>query len=157
MEPGDRIVIKSAFVRKKGLNFDNKGKPVSVMAIKAVGEIIENPGDGHRLKVNWTRLDPPREWYFYTHQSTVWEVTPDSGAIPWAAKALIEFTFENKSQEYRAFLEGPWRKTYVDPWNDFIRRAREYVDSGRLEKEELDYKRKVGERYAVFVYGVIHQ
>ena len=148
MEPGDRIAIKSTFVRKKGLNFNNKGKPVSVMAIKAVGEIIENPGDGHRVKVNWTRLDPQREWYFYTHQYTVWEVTPDSGAIPWAAKALIEFTFENKSQEYRAFLEGPWRKTYIDPWDDFIRRAREYVDSGRLEKEELDYKRKVGERYA---------
>ena len=101
--------------------------------------------------MNWTRLDPQREWYFYTHQYTVWEVTPDSGAIPWAAKALIEFTFENKSQEYRAFLEGPWRKTCVDPWDDFIHRAREYVDyvdSGRLEKEELHYKRKVGERYA---------
>lgn len=55
MERGDRIAIKSTYIRKNEVDFDNKGKPVSVMAIKAVGEITENPGDGHRVKVNWTR------------------------------------------------------------------------------------------------------
>ena len=148
MRPGDRIAIKSTYVRKNKIDFDNKGKPVSAMAIKAVGEITENPGDGHRVKVNWTRLEPPREWYFYTSRFTVWEVARGSGTFPWAAEALIEFAFENGPQDYRPFLEGPWRDDYADPWDDFIRRAREYVDSGRLEKEELGYKRKVGERYA---------
>ncbi len=90
MQPGDRIAIKSTYVRKNEIRFDNKGKPVSVMAIKAIGEVIENAGDGHRVKVNWTPLDPLREWYFYTNRFTVWEVVPGSGAIPWAAEALIE-------------------------------------------------------------------
>ena len=56
MQPGDRIAIKSTYVRKNEIRFDNKGKPVSVMAIKAIGEITGNTGDGHRVKVNWTRL-----------------------------------------------------------------------------------------------------
>ena len=137
MEAGDRIAIKSTYVRKNRVDFDNKGKPVSVMAIKAVGEITENSGDGHRVKVNWMRLAPPREWYFYTSRFTVWEVARGSGTFPWAAEALIEFAFENGPQDYRPFLEGPWRDDYADPWDDFIRRAREYVDSGRLEEEEL--------------------
>ena len=49
MQPADRIAIKSAYVRKTGIPFDNKGKAVSVMAIKAIGKITENPGDGHSL------------------------------------------------------------------------------------------------------------
>ena len=51
MQPGDRVAIKSTYVRKKGINFHNAGKPVSVMAIKAVGEITGNLGDGHSVKV----------------------------------------------------------------------------------------------------------
>ena len=34
MQPGDRIAIKSTYVRKHGIDFDNKGKAVSVMAIR---------------------------------------------------------------------------------------------------------------------------
>ena len=105
MRPGDRIAIKSTYVRKDGIKFDNKGKSVSVMAIKAVGEITANPGDGHRVRVNWTRLDPQREWYFYTNRNTIWEVTPDSGSLPWAAEALIKFAFETS----RRITSGSWR------------------------------------------------
>ena len=148
MRPGDRIAIKSTYVRKTGINFDNKGKLVSVMAIKAVGEITENPEDGHNVKVRWTRLNPRREWYFYTNQHTVWEVTPGSGAIPWAAEALIEFAFNNKPQTYKRFVEGPWRDTYTDPWDGFIRRAKEYLSAGRHDEEEIKYKLKVGREYA---------
>ena len=148
MQPGDRIAIKSVYVRRRDIRFDNKGKPVSVMAIKAVGEIIGNPGDGHKVKVNWTRVGPQREWYFYTNRFTVWEVAPDSGLFPWAAEALIKFTFGTEPQDHTPFLEGPWRDRYTDPWDDFIRRAQEYVDSGRLEREETVYKRSVGRDYA---------
>ncbi|MYF26366.1 MAG: AAA family ATPase, partial [Acidimicrobiia bacterium] len=51
---GDRIAIKSAYTKKNDLPFDNRGQSVSVMAIKAVGEVTGNPGDGQRLKVDWT-------------------------------------------------------------------------------------------------------
>jgi 5-methylcytosine-specific restriction protein B len=71
MRPGDRIAIKSSYVRKNNLPFDNRGLSVSVMAVKAIGTIAENPGDGRRIKVNWEPLEPVREWYFYTHRGTV--------------------------------------------------------------------------------------
>ena len=151
MQPGDRIAIKSAYVRKNGIRFDNKGKSVSVMAIKAVGKITENPGDGHSVKVNWTRLDPPREWYFYTNRLTVWEIFPGSGTLPWAAELLIKFAFDNEPQDYKRFLEGPWRDHYTDPWDDFIRRAKEYakeyIDTGLHEKQEIQWKLDIGQRY----------
>ena len=148
MRPGDRIAIKSTYTRKKGFRFDNKGKTVSVMKIKAIGEIAKNHGDGHRLQVNWTRLDPPREWYFYTHQDTVWKVIQGSGTSPRAADALIDFTFANKPQDYKPFLEGPWRDTYTDPWDNFLQRAKQYLRSVSLEEEEIHYKRRMGEEYA---------
>lgn len=147
MRPGDRIAIKATYTRKEGVEFENKGKTVSVMAIKAVGEIAGNPGDGHRVKVNWTRLDPLREWYFYTNRDTVWEVNQGSGTFPWAADALIDFTFADKPQDYKPFLEGPWRDTYTDPWDDFLQRAKQYLDSVSLEEEEIRYKRRIGEEY----------
>ena len=100
------------------------------------------------MKVRWTRLNPQREWYFYTNRRTVWEVAPGSGTLPWAAEALIEFALENKPQNHTLFLEGPWRDSYSDPWDDFMRRARHYVNSGRLEPDEIDYKREVGRVYA---------
>ena len=148
MRPGDRIAIKSTYTRKKGVRFNNRGKDVSVMAIKAVGEITENPGDGHTVKVSWTRLDTPHEWYFYTNRATVWEVNQGSGTLPWAADALINFTFENKPQDYKPFLEGPWSDTYTDPWDNFLRRAKQYLNTVSLEKEEIHYKRRIGEGYA---------
>ena len=46
---GDRIAIKSSYTRKHGLPFDNRGQNVSVMAIKAIGTVKENLGDGRTL------------------------------------------------------------------------------------------------------------
>ena len=148
MRPGDRIAIKSTYTRKKGVSFDNKGKNVSVMAIKAIGEVVENPGDGHRVKVNWARSGPPREWYFYTNRNTVWKVNEGSGTFPWAADALIDFTFADTPQDYKPFLEGPWRETYADQWDDFLRRAQQYLKTVSLEEEEIRYKRRIGYEYA---------
>ena len=75
MRAGDRIAIKATYVRKYDLPFDNRGKSVSVMAIKATGTISENPTGGKRVRVDWTvREDPPREWFFYTNQETIWRL-----------------------------------------------------------------------------------
>ncbi len=104
MRPGDRIAIKSAYIRKNGLPFDNGGKYVSTMAIKARGIITENPGDGCLVHVNWTPLGSKREWYFYTNRNTIWDVLPGQGTIPWAANGLIDFAFADKGQDYDRFL-----------------------------------------------------
>lgn len=148
MRPGDRIAIKSTYTRKHGFRFDNKGKTVSVMAIKAIGEITKNHGDGHRVQVNWMRLDPPREWYFYTHQDTVWEVNQGSGTTPWAADMLIDFAFADEPQDYEPFLKRSSSDTYSDSWDNFLQRAEQYLKTVSLEEEEIRYKRRMGEEYA---------
>ena len=64
MRPGERIAIKSTYTRKRNLPFDNRGESVSVMAIKATGTIMDNLGDGKRVRVDWNNPEtPPREWY----------------------------------------------------------------------------------------------
>jgi len=111
IQPGDRIAIKAAYTRKNKLPFDNRDHTVSTMAIKAIGTVTENPGDGRTLKVDWTPVDPPREWYFYTNRNTVWQVAPGT----WAADALIDFTFENQPQDLDQFRNDPfWRERFGD-------------------------------------------
>ena len=105
IQPGDRIAIKSTYVRKQNLPFDNRGRPVSTMAIKAVGTVTRNLGDGRFLQVDWIPVNPSREWYFYTNRRTVWEVWSGYGEIWWAADDLIRFTFDNKPQDYARFLQ----------------------------------------------------
>ncbi len=113
MQPGDRIAIKYSATRKHYLPFAYGGNVVSVMGIKAIGTITDNLGDGRTVKVDWSPVTPPREWYFYTYRRTVWKVTPGSGTLPWAADGLISFTFEGKEQDYSRFLEA-WKPRGLD-------------------------------------------
>jgi hypothetical protein len=98
MRVGDRIAIKAAYVHKHNLPFDAKGQPVSVMAVKAIGTVTHNEQNGYRVDVDWTAVEPVREWFFYTYRSTIWRVLPDD----WKAEALIRFAFENKHQDIEA-------------------------------------------------------
>jgi len=104
IQEGDRIAIKSAYTRKQGLPFDNEGKSVSVMAIKAVGTVKENFGDGRNLKVRWEPIDPAREWFFYTYQRTVWKVMPGN----WCKDGLIAFAFDGEPQDIERFRNDPF-------------------------------------------------
>ncbi|QOJ31713.1 MAG: AAA family ATPase [Gammaproteobacteria bacterium] len=124
MRPGERIAIKSSYTRKHGLPFDGRGRAVSVMGIKAVGTITENLNDGKRVKVDWARVEPVREWYFYTHRATIWRVLPGE----WMNDALIAFAFDGKPQDVDRFRNEPfWRERYgtTSPekqrfeWTDF--------------------------------------
>ena len=116
MQPGDRIAIKSNYVRKHDLPFDSRNHFVSVMAIKAIGEITKNPGDGHTVKVDWHKVDPVREWYFFTYRATIWRVLPGEN---WHIDALIAFTFHNMQQEIERFRNAPyWRERFGDVMKD---------------------------------------
>ena len=118
MQAGERIAIKSAYTRKKDLPFDNRGNSTSVMAIKAIGDIAENMGDGKRLRVNWQRVSPNREWYFYTYQRAIWKVSPGD----WKTDALIEFSFNNKPQDIDRFCDSPyWRERFATNPEDLKR------------------------------------
>ena len=124
MRPGERIAIKSSYTRKHGLPFDSRGRAVSVMGIKAVGTITENLNDGKRVKVDWAKVEPVREWYFYTHRATIWRVLPGE----WMNDALIAFAFDGRPQDLDRFRNEPfWRERYgtTSPekqrfeWTDF--------------------------------------
>lgn len=112
IEPGDRIAIKATYTKKHRLPFNNRGESTSTMAIKATGVVTQNMGGGRNLRVRWTPMEPHREWYFYTGRTTLWEVTPDSGALAWAATALIDFTFNGAEQDYDRFLRHWFPKWY---------------------------------------------
>ena len=121
VEPGDRIAIKSSYTRKKNLPFDNRGHTVAVMAIKAIGTVKENPGDGRILKVDWEPKNALREWYFMTNRGTIWQV---SSGENWRKDALIGFAFHNKPQDIERFRgELPWREKFGDVKSDEIKFA----------------------------------
>lgn len=107
MQSGQRIAIKATYVRRQNLPFDNAGRPVSVMAIKAIGTITANPGNGTSVSVDWQPGYQQREWYHYTYQQTIWEVYPDKEM----ARRLIAFAFEGADQDYDWFLANltNWR------------------------------------------------
>ena len=116
IQVGDRIAIKATFVRKHDLPFDSRNQFVSVMAIKAIGKVTENSGDGHTVNVDWHKVDPAREWYFYTFRGTVWRVLPRES---WHNDALIGFALENKPQEIARFRNAPfWRERFGDDSTD---------------------------------------
>ncbi len=142
IQPGDRIAIKSSYTRRRDLPFDNRGQVVSVMAIKAIGTVQENLGDGRTLKVDWKPCDPPREWYFYTGRNTVWRVLPGD----WTTDALIQFAFENVPQDISRFRNAPyWRERYGDlspdkkrfGWTRFYQAVADSLLNFRLKRDEL--------------------
>lgn len=109
MRTGEKIAIKAAFVQKRGLPFDNAGKSVSVMSIKATGTILENTGDGKRVRVAWDPPTAPRKWFFYTYRTTLVRVDTTNAM----GRALVAFTFSAKPQDYDFFLAEPyWQQKY---------------------------------------------
>lgn len=95
---GDRIVIRSTFTQKKNLPFDNHGKTVGAMRIKAIGTVTENAGDGKTIKVDWTRLDPFKTWFGPgVLREAIHRVDASDGYIK---KQLLAFTFGDEEQDY---------------------------------------------------------
>jgi len=139
---GDRIAIKTNYTRKHGLPFDNRGHAVAVMAIKAIGTVKENLGDGRTLAVDWQLLDPPHEWYFYTRFYPIWRVLPGD----WTTDALIGFTFEAKAQDINRFRNAPyWRERFGDSavdkrrfnWTRFYEAVADKLLTFRNRRDEL--------------------
>lgn len=115
MKVGDRIAAKATYTRKNDLPFDSRGNVVSVMAIRAIGTITANHGDGRTVSVDWTALESKREWFFYTERSTVWRVEPGTTH----KNELIDFTFNDVPQNIDAFRNTPfWSARFGDGDNE---------------------------------------
>jgi len=111
MRLGDRIAIKSTFVRKHNVPFENLGRSTSVMRIKAIGTITANRDDGRTVEVDWQPLVEPRDWYFYTYRTTVAQARIEDSDM---ARQLVAFTFEGAQQDYAKFLANPyWAERYA--------------------------------------------
>ena len=142
IKAGERIAIKSSYIRKNELPFDNRGHAVSVMAIKAIGTVIENLRDGKNLKVDWEANTPPREWYFFTNRNTVWNVIPETAI----RAGLIDFAFHGKAQDIDMFRNDPyWRERFGDnikenssfEWTSFYEEMASKLLSFRDRRDEL--------------------
>ena len=59
--------------------------------------------------IHISKVEPVREWYFYTHRGTVWRVLPGE----WMTDGLIAFTFDGKPQDVERFRNAPyWRERF---------------------------------------------
>lgn len=135
IKAGDRVALKAAFVQKRNLPFDNAGRSVSVMRIKARGTVVENPGNGESLSVSWDEDFEPKDWYFYTYRPTIWEVRPGSDL----ADRLIRFAFFDEQQDYGFFLShGGWAAMYGETESSPTRRywLEKTIVRGRTDRLE---------------------
>ncbi len=95
---GDKIVIKAAYTKKRGLPFNNHGRTVGVMGIKAIGTVTKNYYDGKHLDVSWQRVQPIKEWFGDgVLRKTLHLVKASDGYIK---EALLKFTFYDMPQDY---------------------------------------------------------
>lgn len=109
---GDRIAIKSTFTQKYNLPFNNNGKKVGAMRIKAIGVVTGNSEDGKHIQVDWTRLDPAKTWYGPgTLRETIHSVSATDGYVK---KQLLDFTFADGEQDYSICEERYKDDTDID-------------------------------------------
>ncbi|WKT76868.1 AAA family ATPase [Lysinibacillus fusiformis] len=101
---GDLIAIKSTYTRRKNLPFNNNGKVVSVLGIKAIGTVTKNNNDGKSIEVDWEPFSHVREWYIFSLWNTIQKIEADKD---WIYESLLQFTFNNESQDFNRFLGDP--------------------------------------------------
>lgn len=143
IQVGDRIILKSTFTQKKDLPFDSRGHMVSVMRIKAVGKVTENPQDGRNLRVSWRRCLDRNDWYFFTF----WKTIARLASSEWEAEELLKFAFEGKPQEIDRFRNAPfWRGRFGDiaadaqqrfAWTAFYEELADRLMKYRNDRAEL--------------------
>lgn len=143
---GDRIAIKSTFTQKNNLPFNNNGKTVSAMRIKAIGIVTENIQDGNNLKVEWERLEPFKNWYGPgSLREAIHRVESADGDLK---RHLLAFTFGNEEQDF-AICED----RYVDD-KDVEIGTDESVGDFSQETNAVDESIRLTSGCNVLLYGV---
>lgn len=72
----------------------------SVMFIKAIGRVIENPMNGESLKVQWIVFDPCKEWFFNWYSKGM-KALDYRNVID---KQIINFAFYEQPQNFEKCL-----------------------------------------------------
>lgn len=144
MKSGDKIAIKASATQKNNLPFDNQGKTISKLIIKARGTIITNRQDGQTVEVEWDSDFNTKDWFFYTGRSTIWRLslTDDYRLIEYSRK-LVDYIWNDKQQDYEWFLKQWYDEQTDDTQKKIISRdfysIDDIINSGVfLEKEEIE-------------------
>ncbi|MET9329162.1 hypothetical protein [Tsukamurella sp. NPDC003166] len=83
-----------------------------MMDILMTGTVVSNPGDGLSVRVTWDPPQPPRRWYLYTSQDTVWSVPRGVGRH---FDSLSAFTFDGAAQDVAYWRNQPfWAARFGD-------------------------------------------
>lgn len=108
---GDRLIMKSTFTQRKNLPFENNGKTVSVMRVKATGIVTKSTVDGRKVEVDWTPYLAYRDWYFFVYRKRLVKMDTSKKDV----QRLIKFAFEGKEQDFDYWLNSDWirEKGYV--------------------------------------------
>lgn len=139
---GDRIVIKSCYIQKNNLPFNNNGKTVAVMCLKAIGTVVENSFDGKHLKVQWEKLEPNKIWYGQgVLRNTIHLIKASDGFIK---KSLLDFTFGNVTQDYSICEDY-----YED---EEVINEDELIEIEKIDYDNVESRIKGGEN--IILYGV---
>lgn len=143
---GDHIAIKSTFTQKKNLPFDNHGKTVGAMKIKAIGIVTENPQDGKNIKVDWEKLDPIKVWFGPgTLRETIHRVSASDGYLK---SQLLAFTFGDEEQDYSVCEDR-----YVDD-KELDESTDEGLDNSVKVETKVDESNRIATGCNVLLYGV---
>ena len=143
---GDRIALKSTFTQKLNLPFNNHGKTVGAMKIKAIGTVTGNADDGKHITVDWIRLDPVKTWYGPgTLRETIHSVDANEGFVK---KALLAFTFGDEEQDYSLCEEK-----YNDTADNEIG-VDEQSGTGNEKQEIVDESVRLKDGSNILLYGV---
>ena len=82
-----------------------------------------------------------------TFADLVAEPTDDVDRKLYQIRQALEKKQKRDFDFYDPDIHVLWDAKY-NPWDDFVNRAKAYLDSGRLESEELDYKLETGQKLA---------
>lgn len=152
VKPGDKIAIKSRCVQQNGLPFENYGKNISCIIIKAIGTVVENLNSENTLVVDWEKLSPEKRWYVYTGKlwGTVGKISKQDGNN---YKNLIAFTFEGKPQPYEDIDIQPDIETPDDEAKHTFTTTEETSVAVYDEPVDFEYKEIAMEPKQVIYYG----
>ena len=91
-----------------------------------------------------------KRWIAGAFAKLVEEPAEDVDRLLAQIRPEIEARYGNVDYvHYQPEVRSLWDDGYsADLWGGFVRRAREYVETGRLEDEEIDYKLDIGSKLA---------
>lgn len=113
---GDRIALKATHNKTNNIPFNNNGRMVSVMEIKAIGVVTINYYNGKKIGVEWTKVAGIKEWYFFTFIRSVWKI--EANPKNWMSRELLEFVFNNQAQDINRFKNEPyWKKRFGEEFS----------------------------------------